>query len=67
MTAGDATEIAGTLAKRRDVLAALFEGPVRKRTLVEELGVPRTTLDRGVRELVDHGLAERVDGGSGRR
>ncbi|GAA0208067.1 helix-turn-helix transcriptional regulator [Halobaculum roseum] len=63
MTTGDATEIAGVLAKRREVLAALCGGPVRKRTLVERLDVPRTTLDRGVRELVDAGLAERADGG----
>ncbi|MFC7096750.1 helix-turn-helix transcriptional regulator [Halobaculum marinum] len=63
MSAGDTSETAGVLRKRRDVLAALCEGPVRKRTLVESLGVPRTTLDRGIRELVDEGLAERVDGG----
>lgn len=63
MTAGDESETAGVLAKRREVLAALVEGPVRKRVLVEELDVPRTTLDRAVRELVDEGLAERVDGG----
>jgi len=63
MTAADAAEVASVLAKRRDVLAALCDGPVRKRRLVDELGVPRTTLDRGVRELVDAGLAERVDGG----
>ncbi|SHG79073.1 helix-turn-helix transcriptional regulator [Halobaculum gomorrense] len=63
MTTGDATEIAGVIAKRRDILAALRDGPVRKRTLVDELGVPRTTLDRSVRELSDAGLAERADGG----
>jgi len=63
MTSGDPAEIPRVLAKRRDVLAALCDGPVRKRRLVDELDVPRTTLDRGVRELVDAGLAERVDGG----
>ncbi|QZX98494.1 helix-turn-helix transcriptional regulator [Halobaculum rubrum] len=63
MTTADATEVASVLAKRRDVLAALCDGPVQKRRLVDELGVPRTTLDRGVRELVDAGLAERADGG----
>lgn len=63
MTSGDSAEIPSVLAKRRDVLAALCDGPVRKRRLVDDLGVPRTTLDRGVRELVDAGLAERVDGG----
>ncbi|WP_348607928.1 helix-turn-helix transcriptional regulator [Halobaculum rarum] len=63
MTTADTAEVARVLAKRRDVLAALCDGPVRKRRLVDELGVPRTTLDRGVRELVDAGLVERVDGG----
>ncbi|MFC6794693.1 helix-turn-helix transcriptional regulator [Halobaculum halobium] len=63
MTTGDAAEIASVLAKRRDILAALCDGPVRKRTLVEELEVPRTTLDRAVRELLDAGLVRRVDGG----
>ena len=63
MTTADAAGVASVLAKRREILAALCDGPVRKRRLVDELGVPRTTLDRGVRELVDAGLAERADGG----
>lgn len=63
MTGGEATAVASALAKRRDILAAIRDGPVRKRRLVDELGIPRTTLDRGVRELVDAGLAERADGG----
>lgn len=63
MTSGDAAALADVLAKRRDVLAGLCDGVVRKRTLVETLGVPRTTLDRAVRELVDAGLVERADGG----
>ncbi|UIO99421.1 hypothetical protein Hbl1158_12945 [Halobaculum sp. CBA1158] len=63
MTTGDAAEMASVLAKRRELLATLCDGPVEKRVLVDELGVPRTTLDRGVRELVDAGLARRADGG----
>ncbi|WP_277555180.1 helix-turn-helix transcriptional regulator [Halobaculum limi] len=63
MTTGDAATLADVLAKRRDVLAAVCDGPLDKRTLVDRLDVPRTTLDRGVRELVDAGLADTVDGG----
>lgn len=63
MTTGDAAAVADVLAKRRDVLAAACDGPLDKRTLVDRLDVPRTTLDRAVRELVDAGLAAHVDGG----
>jgi len=63
MESGETAAVADALAKRRDLLAALCEGPTRKPALVETLGLPRTTLDRGVRELVDAGLAERADGG----
>ncbi|WP_435062594.1 helix-turn-helix transcriptional regulator [Halobaculum sp. EA56] len=59
----DPAAVADVLAKRRDLLAALRDGPARKRALVERLDIPRTTLDRGVRELTDAGLVERVDGG----
>ncbi|ESP88267.1 hypothetical protein K933_09901 [Candidatus Halobonum tyrrellensis G22] len=56
-------EVADVLAKRHRCLRALTEGPRAKRDLVAALDIPRTTLDRAVRELVDAGLAERSEGG----
>lgn len=46
-----ALEIADILRKRREVVACLLEDPRDKSTLVDELDIPRSTLDRAVREL----------------
>ncbi|QLG61499.1 helix-turn-helix transcriptional regulator [Halorarum salinum] len=62
MSSPDAAEVAPVLARRRECLRALTDGPVRKRDLVDSLDMPRTTLDRAVRELTEAGLVERVSG-----
>ena len=59
----EGAEVGNVLAKRYRCLRALVDGPAAKRDLVEALDLPRTTLDRAVRELTDAGLAERSDGG----
>lgn len=47
-----------TVAKRRDVLAALST-PKTRPTLVEELDASRSTVDRAIDALCDHGYVER--------
>lgn len=54
--------VAEALRKRGDCLAALVATPRSKRDLGEALEMPRSTLDRAVRELEDAGLIE-TDGG----
>ena len=44
-------EIVDVLRKRREILACLLDDPRDKSTLVDELDIPRSTLDRAVREL----------------
>lgn len=63
MSSLDATEVASVLAKRRECLRAVTDGSVRKRDLVDSLDIPRTTLDRAMRELTEVGLVERASGG----
>lgn len=63
MSSPDATEVASVLAKRRECLRAVTGGPVRKRDLVDSLDIPRTTLDRAVRELAEVELVECASGG----
>ncbi|WP_435124599.1 helix-turn-helix transcriptional regulator [Halobaculum sp. D14] len=63
MNGADTETVADVLAKRRDCLDALADGPVEKRDLVDRLDTPRTTLDRAVGELTDVGLAEAANGG----
>lgn len=63
MSSPDANEVASVLAKRRECLRAVTGGPVRKRDLVDSLDIPRTTLDRAVRELTEVGLVECASGG----
>jgi predicted transcriptional regulator len=50
------------LFRRRDVLGAISGGTGDKRALVEQLDIPRSTLDDVVRELSDAGLVRYVDG-----
>lgn len=58
----DADAFRGTVAKRRDVLAALAAEPRYKRDLIDDLGHSRSTIDRAVTELLEADLAERVEG-----
>jgi predicted transcriptional regulator len=62
MGGGDRGELEGVLAKREGTLRALLEEPRGKRDLVDALDVPRSTLDRAVRELETAGLVEYRDG-----
>lgn len=61
MTSGTGDAMA-LLTRRRALLDAIGEGPVDKQSLVAEVGVSRSTVDRGVRELEDVGLVERSGG-----
>ncbi|WP_077152426.1 transcriptional regulator FilR1 domain-containing protein [Halorubrum tropicale] len=45
------SDLADTLLKRYECLRALFDQPRQKRDLVDEIGIPRSTLDDIVREL----------------
>ncbi len=47
-----------TLARRREYLETLAEGPRCKRDLVEELGDSRSTVDRAIGELLEAGFVE---------
>jgi predicted transcriptional regulator len=62
MTSSDPDTLADVLAKRRGPLRALLEEPRDKRDLVTALDIPRSTLDRAIRELEGLGLVE-YDGG----
>jgi predicted transcriptional regulator len=62
MGAGEANDLADVLSKRRECLAALVAEPRDKRDLVAELDIPRSTLDRAIRELEAVNLAEFVEG-----
>ena len=46
-----ALEIVDLLGRRWEILMCLVEEPCDKRTLIDELDIPRSTLDRAVREL----------------
>ncbi len=50
------------VARRGRVLRAAGPDGVRKRDLVDDLDVSRSTIDRGIRELEGIGLIERTDG-----
>jgi DNA-binding transcriptional ArsR family regulator len=56
-------EVADVLRKRWRCLAALVSTPRAKRDLGEELDMPRSTLDRAIRELEGAGLVEAAGGG----
>ncbi|WP_336037046.1 helix-turn-helix transcriptional regulator [Halobacterium yunchengense] len=55
----DAIEV---LARRVPLLRVLADGPRSKRTLVEELSLSRSTIDRAVRDLEALGFVARNDG-----
>lgn len=50
------------LTHRRQLLKAVEDGPADKQSLVEEVGVSRSTVDRAVRELEEAGLVSRTGG-----
>lgn len=55
--------VAGALETRAALLAALADGPRDKRTLREELGVARSTVYKGTRELTELGLVRETGDG----
>jgi predicted transcriptional regulator len=56
---GDAMSL---LTHRRRLLKAVEDGPASKQSLVEDVGVSRSTVDRAVRELEEAGLVSRTGG-----
>lgn len=55
--------LAGALETRSGLLAVLADGPRRKRELREELGVARSTVYKGLRELATLGLVRETGDG----
>lgn len=58
---GPDLDVFETLSRRRGLLECLEDGTRSKRGLVEDLGVSRSTIDRGIRELEYFDFVERVD------
>lgn len=59
---GQSERLRQTLDQRRDVLAALLDSPLTKSSLVERLGVSRSTVDRALKALTAQGLVRRDSG-----
>lgn len=59
---GDNHDLIELLAHRGHILPHLESGPKPKPTLVDELGVSRSTVDRAVRDLETHDLVTREAG-----
>lgn len=59
----DASSVLSILGRRENVLRQIGPEGCRKRELLDELSVSRSTVDRAVRELVDAGLVGRSDDG----
>lgn len=55
-------DVLQTLSRRRDLLSRLENGPRRKRDLVADLSVSRSTIDRAIRELESVEFVERCEG-----
>jgi predicted transcriptional regulator len=55
-------ELARILLRRREVLGAVCDGSGDKRAIVEQLDIPRSTLDDVMRELSEAGLVRYADG-----
>jgi len=55
----DADEVLDVVTSRTELMHSLASDWKRKRDLTDALSVSRSTVDRGVRDLVDAGLAER--------
>ncbi|MFB6168736.1 MAG: helix-turn-helix transcriptional regulator [Haloferacaceae archaeon] len=58
----DGERLREVLAHRHELLARLVEGRADKPTLVDDLPVARSTVDRGIRDLSEVGCVERVGG-----
>jgi hypothetical protein len=58
----DGDRLREVLARRGELLARLAASPADKPTLVDDLPVARSTVDRGVRDLEEVGCLDRVDG-----
>lgn len=57
------SDIEELMHRRRDLLEAIATGTRRKPALVDDINRSRSTIDRGIRELANHNLIERTDGG----
>lgn len=55
-------EVITTIIRRSDVLECLLEEPKDARSLVDELDISRSTVNRSVRDLEQFGLIEYCDG-----
>lgn len=60
MARDEATEAAEVVAKRREYLEVLGDGPLQKTDVVDALDAPRSTVDRAVRELEAADLVRRA-------
>ncbi|MEF8757726.1 MAG: hypothetical protein V5A33_05780 [Halobacteriales archaeon] len=63
MRAAPSGELLDVVNRRSELLHAVGSGPTRKRDLESALAVSRSTIDRGIRELADRHLVERIEGG----
>ncbi len=55
--------VVSVLTRRSELLEVTLGEPLEKPGLVDALNVSRSTVDRGLRELMTHGFVERVDDG----
>lgn len=62
ITTGEGDEIMEVISNRVEYLEILEDNAYRKTELVDEVSDARSTMDRAVRELEEHGLVERIDG-----
>jgi predicted transcriptional regulator len=58
----DGNRLREVLGRRHRLLSRLADGPADKPTLVQDLPVARSTVDRGIRDLEEVDCVERVDG-----
>lgn len=63
ITTDTTEELTQVIVQRVDFLHALEEHPKEKRELVNDLGVSRSTVDRGIRDLEVQNLVTRCDDG----
>jgi predicted transcriptional regulator len=57
------SEARGAVVQRESILGALGDEPMDKPALVDRLGVSRSTIDRGIRDLETHDLVTRTPNG----
>lgn len=61
--ATDDADLRNLIARRAELLDLLATDPRSKRDIIASLDTSRSTVDRAIRRLEEHGLVERVDGG----